>query len=52
MHVNAASLPSGSDHALAGGFEALMSIGDDEPDAFQPALDQGFQEAGPEGFGL
>src|SRR4051812_20351668 len=47
--VHPAALPAGLEDLGNGGFEAFVSVGDDELDAFQTALFERAQEAEPEG---
>ncbi|EYD75948.1 hypothetical protein Rumeso_02493 [Rubellimicrobium mesophilum DSM 19309] len=48
--VDATPLPSGADHPLDGGLEALVGVRDDQPHAPEASPDEVLQERGPEGL--
>lgn len=50
--VDKAGLPGGPQHPRHGGPQALMGVGDDEPDAAQASAHQAAEEVEPEGLGL
>ena len=50
--MHAAALPGGAEHPGDRLLEPFMGIGDDQLHAFQAALDQALEEAGPEGLGF